>query len=244
MSFEASNTNGLVENRCLHPEAAAGIAGDNAYLAFRHLEHLRKLGARRMRPLHGRIDHVATISGIVVADGAARLHGSRGNPIDDKAMPHDMARARKSGIDRRLVVADQLDKADVVGAIVPHARCAWLRRLGRRGDRRQFLVVDLDELCRILRLRHRLGHDERDIVADPAHAVFREDRITRLVHRRAVAPLETARYREIAIAGCFHVCRSQHSQHAGRRFRGLDINRLYLCVSIRRSQHDTVGHPR
>ena len=55
----------LVENRRLHAEAAADVAGDDADLAFGHLEHLRKLGAVGCGALHRRIDRVAAIGGVV-----------------------------------------------------------------------------------------------------------------------------------------------------------------------------------
>ena len=84
----------------------------------------------------GGVDGVAAVGGVVVADRAARLHGGGGDAVDDEAMFDDAVGAREGGIGRGLV-ADQLDEADIVGAIVPDARAARLRRLRRRGDRRQ-----------------------------------------------------------------------------------------------------------
>ena len=52
VSFEANSTSGrFVEDRRLHAEAAAGVAGDDAHFAFGDLQHLGEIGAHRMRAL-------------------------------------------------------------------------------------------------------------------------------------------------------------------------------------------------
>ena len=50
--------------------------------------------------------------------------------------------------------------------IVVDERRIGVERLGDVGDRRERLVLDLDELGRVLRDRPRLGHDHGDAVAD------------------------------------------------------------------------------
>ena len=82
------------------------------------------------------------------------------------------------------------DEADVVLAVVPHQRRA--RRLAASAvaiDGGQRLVVDLDQFGGVHRLVLGLGHDEGDVVADPAHPVLDQRRIARPVIRRAVAAL-------------------------------------------------------
>ena len=189
-----------------------------------------------MRALQGGVERVAPVGGMIVADRAARLHGDGGDSVNDKTILHDVRRARKGGIGRRLV-ADQLDETDIVGAILPHARRAGYGRRGGRGDAGQGLVIDMDQLSGIKRLRHGLGHREGHAVAEPAHAVFRQDRIARLVLRRAVAPLEAARNGQIVEAGGFHIRRSEHRQHAGRGFGRRGVERLDPGVRMRRAQH-------
>ena len=72
----------------------------------------------------------------------------------------------------RLLVAEHQAEGVVAGRIVvPH-----LERVGLGGvldidQRRQRLVVDLDQLGGVARLRQRLGDDEGDAVADVADAV-------------------------------------------------------------------------
>ena len=142
----------LVVDRRLHAEAAADVAGDDAHLAFRHLEDLpRQFGAIGVRALQGRVDRVVVGGGVVVADAAARLHRRRGHAVDDEAVPDDMRRRGEGGVGRRLV-AFEIDKGDVVGAVVPDARRAGLERRRGRDDRRQRLVFDLDQFGRVRRL--------------------------------------------------------------------------------------------
>ena len=182
----------FVEDRRLHAERAAGVAGDDADLALRHFHHLGEVGARRVRALDRGVERVAAVGGVVVADRAARLHRRRGDAVDDEFLLDDMVGLGEGGVGRGLV-ADQFDEADIVGRVIPHlrARRASAAVFGR-GDRRQRLVLDLDQFGGIERLRHGLGDDEGDAIADPAHAVLGQDRIARLEHRRAVAPLEAA----------------------------------------------------
>ncbi len=187
----------LVEYRRLHAEAATGIAGDDAHFAVGHLEHLGEFGAGRQRPLHRRVDGVAPVGRVVVADRAARLHGGGGDAVDDELLFDDSVGAREGGVGGGLV-ADQLDEADIVRAVVPHARRAWARRLGGGGDRRQRFEIDLDHFGGVHRLRYGLGHHEGHAFAEPAHAILRQDRIARLVHGRAVAALEAAGNRQVA----------------------------------------------
>ena len=189
-----------------------------------------------MRALQSGVERVAPVGGMIVADRAARLHGDGGDPVDHKAMLDAVRRARKGGIGRRLI-ADQLDETDIVGAIVPHARRVCARRRGGGGDRRQRLVVHLDQLSGIKRLRHGLGHHEGHTVAEPAHAILRQDRIARLVLRRAVAPLEATWNGQIAVAGRLHVGASEYGQDAGRGFGRRNVERLDPGVRVRRAQH-------
>ena len=46
----------------------------------------------------GVVDRVAAISGVVVANGAARLHRGSGHAINNETMPHNMASARETAV--------------------------------------------------------------------------------------------------------------------------------------------------
>jgi hypothetical protein len=233
----------FVEHRRLHAEAAAGVAGDDANIAFRHFEHPRHLGAIAVRPLSGGVDGEAPIPRRVVRDRAARLHGHRGHPVDDKAVLDDMGGLGEAGLARRLV-ADQFGESDVVRTVLEDARRVRLDCVFRGYDRRQFLVISLDQLGGIERLRDRLGDDKNDRIADPAHAILGQHGVARLVHWRAVAALEPGMRREVAKPGGFPVRAGDDGEHAGRRLRRFDIERLDFGVAVRRAHHDAIGHAR
>ena len=114
----------LVEDRRLHPEAAADVAGDDVHLALRDLQHLLcEIRAERVHALRLGIERVVAAGRVVVADAAARLHRHGSDAADLEAMADDVVRAREGRVRRRLV-AREVNEADVVGAILPHARRA------------------------------------------------------------------------------------------------------------------------
>ncbi len=242
VSFEASSTSGIsLKIGDFMPNEPPVSSVTMRILLSRMLHQLGEVDAGRVRPLDGGVERVALVGGVVVADRAARLHGRGGDAVDDELLLDDVVGLGEGGVGRRLV-ADQFDEADVVGRVVPHLDGARLGRVFGRGDRRQRLEVDGDQFGGVERLRHRLGDDEGDVIADPAHAVLGEDRIARLDHRRAVAALQAARDRQIAPAGRLDVGGGQHRQHAGRLFRGAHVERLDLRVRVLRAQHDAVRH--
>ena len=148
-------------------------------LVLRQLEDLiGERRARAVRRLDGAADGVAVVIRVVMADAAARLHRVGGDAVDHGAVAHDVVGLGEGGIDRRLV-ADLVEERLVAGIVVPHrGRAGRQRRLGG-DDRRQRLVIDRDELGRVLRLVQRLGDDEGDGLADIAHALVRQNRLRR-----------------------------------------------------------------
>ena len=79
---------------------------------------LRQLGLEHVGALQGRVDGVAAFDRLVEADAAARLHGRGGDAVDDEMMFDDVRGVGEGGVGRLLVAFD-LDEADVVRAIVP-----------------------------------------------------------------------------------------------------------------------------
>jgi hypothetical protein len=102
--------------------------------------------------------------------------------------------AGEGGFGLRLV-APFIGVGDVIWVLFPNARGIELRRVSRRSDRRQRLVVDLDQLRRVLRLRQSIGDDHRDRIADVAGAIDDQRRSLRCEHRRPVGFL--ARHRRL-----------------------------------------------
>ena len=129
-------------------------------------------GAWPVHRLHRAADRVAVVVGIVLSKTAARLHAVGGDPVDHGFVADNAVGPGKGGLDRRLVPGF-MEECLVARVIVPHGRRArGERRLG--GDhRRKDLVVDRQQLRRILRLVERFGDDEGYRVADIAHAALR-----------------------------------------------------------------------
>ncbi len=232
----------LVVDRRLHAEAAADIARDHADPALRYFQDRCQLGAVGVHALQRRVDGVAAVGSVVVANAAARLHGRGGDPVDHEAVLDDVIGPRKRGLGRSLV-AEQLNKADIVGTVVPHPRRAPGGRLCGRRHRRQRLVVDRDPLGGVGGVVIRIRHHEGDIVADPAHPVPGQRRVGRPEHA-SVAQLQTPRHRQIAPAGGLPVSAAEHRQHPRRRLGPARIDRSDPGVGVGRAEHVAERHAR
>ena len=156
-------------------------------------------------------------------------------------MLDDMRGARKRRVGCFLVPFE-MDEADIVGTIVPDQRCPRLCGIAGGCDRRQRLVIDLDQLRGIDRLIVIFRNDEGDVVADHAHAVLGQRRITRPIAGHAVAALQSAGHRQIAEAGGFILGAGQHREHAGRALGFGNIDRADARMGMRRAQHTAEGH--
>ena len=84
-----------------------------------------------------------------------------------------MLRLRECRIGRRRVTDHQLKSDVAVWIVVPHFRRAILGGIFEQRHRRQRLIVDLDHVGGVTRLRERFGDDEGD-------AVTHETRLVRL----------------------------------------------------------------
>jgi hypothetical protein len=115
----------------------------------------------------------------------ARLHRVGNQPVVHKVEARHVVGARESGFDRRLVAQVPVE-AEISGGGIEQKRPARLDGLVGSDYRRQFPVVDLDELSRGFGFSARFGHDHRHGVADMAHLALGEKRAHRLGHRRAV----------------------------------------------------------
>ena len=104
----------LVEDRRLHAEAAADIAGNHVHLALGNLQHvLCEVGSEDVHALRLGVERVVPAGRVVVADAPARLHRHGRDAIDHQAMADDVVRARERRVRRRLV-ARKVNEADVV----------------------------------------------------------------------------------------------------------------------------------
>ena len=90
----------------------------------------------------------------------------------------------------------------------------------------QVLVVDLDQVGGVTRLRCRLGDHERDLLAGKTHALMRQ--CGTLGHQNTHPPASRRRRdrRQRLEAGVDDVGAGQHRQHAGRGFGGGGVDRF------------------
>ena len=208
----------------LRAEAAADIGCDDAHLVLRDAEHE---GAHQqpldVRVLVGDVQRVVVVGRVVAGVGGARLDRVRHQPVVAKAQLADVRRLREGGVGAG-AVADRPVVAKVVGCLVVHHRAAAGRCLRLRDidHRRQLFIVDLDHRRRVLRLLQRLGDHQRDAVADIAHLRIGQDRMLRLLHRRAVDAVDEPAARQPAYI--LELLAGEDAQHAGCGLRGGDVD--------------------
>ena len=143
----------------------------------------------------------------------------------------------------RLLVAHHQRERDVVGRLVPHQRRAGLDRILDGDDRRQRLVLDLEQLGGVARLRLRLGDDERHAVADRAHLADREDRTQRAIALRPAHVLRHVGHEAAELVG-LHVGACEHGEHALGRLGLGGIDALDAGMRVRRHDLDAVAQVR
>ena len=194
-----------------------------------------------MGALQGRVDGVAVLGSVVVAERAARLHAGGSDAVDHEAMLDHVVGLGAGGIGRRLV-AEQLHEADIVGAAVPHRRRAFGGGLRGRRNGGQRFVIDDDMLGGVERLMVGFCDDEGDGIADEAHPVDRKRGIGR-AKDAAVAALQSAGDGQIAPAGGLPIRAGEYGQHAERRLRLARIDRTDARMGVRRAQHVAERHP-
>ena len=148
-----------------HPDLVLGQPGDQ-----------RVDRAVRVRSLARGPQGQLAADPLVVRDAAAGLHRRRVHArVDDVLGHHDVGlREHRLG---RLLVAGLPVEAVVVGLaleVVADHRCVRRQRLAYVDDRRQDVVLDVDQLERVARGVAVLRHHERDLLALEPHLVGRE----------------------------------------------------------------------
>ena len=172
---------------------------------------------------------------VEVGDHPARLErGRMAARIDDVAR-HDRVRLGEHAV-RRLLVAGLPGRAREVvalpGLVVADQRRVGVERLARVDDRRQRLVLDVDQLERVVR-RVLVGRDhERDLLALEADLVAREHGLRVVGDRRH--PREPER---------LEVLRGDDGGDVRVRERLRGVDRDDARVRVRAAQHRPVDHP-
>ena len=161
----------------LDAERAADILGEHAHLMFGETEMLGEQVLHHVRRLRALIDGQALLAFVPVGDDGARLVGHAGVAAEDERGLDDgvgFGEGLVDGADIELAL-----KAEIVAEIrMDHRRLA-VERGFRIGDRRQLLVVDLDQFAGVLGLGARARDDGADRFALPAGALDGDRRLRR-----------------------------------------------------------------
>ncbi len=221
----------------LGAEAAADIRGDDPHLVERDVEGGRQRLAHREGGLATR-PHGELSVRLVLRDGHMRLDGHVLDVRDIEGVLRDVIRLGKALVDvalAELVVVGDVgarhrveDRGDLVGAQVGmDERRVRLHALDRVGDRRQLLVLHLDQLDRRLRDVQRLRRHRRDGFA----AVFRG------AHREEVFVLE------VEAAAFLIIVARDDALHARQLLRLRRVDAQDFRVRVGAALHLGVEHP-
>ncbi len=185
LARRVEDENELAVEEELHAETAADIRCDDADAILRCAEYASDRLAHEMRALRRGIERVALFALAPIADRIARLHRVGDQTVVAEPQRDDVLGACEGGVGRRLV-ADLPVEVEVVRRVLPDQRLARRQGCRRRDGSRQRLVIDGDELGRVLGLRRGLGDDEGDRIAGVTDAFRSENRVGRGPARAAV----------------------------------------------------------
>ena len=177
----------------------------------------------------------------VFGDGRPRLHEDGGDPVIDDVDARHVRGLRERRLDGPPVAALPLERF-VALVIVPDQGCLRGKRLVEFDRRQARLVVDPDQLRRILGFGERLGHDEHDGLAGIARPLPGQGELLSLGRHRPVGPANVEG-RRARVRGnrpddlTGDVGGRQDQPYAGRVAGGRDVNRPDARVGVRRS-HD------
>ncbi len=161
-------------DRHLVAEAAADVVAHDADVLLGQTRNLRVHRAVGVRRLVGVVDVQLARVRVHVGDHAARLHGARMRTrIEDRLLGDDVGLGEDAVTDR-LVAGLPHRAREVVGLtdlVVADQRGVRVKRLAAVDDRRQHVVVDLDELQRVLRRVRVERDDEGDLLEVEADLV-------------------------------------------------------------------------
>ncbi len=223
-----------IEER-LHAEPAADVGRDHPHLlglqAEIGREHVAMAPAALGAGLHGELAR----GRVPLGDAGARLHGVADDPVVDELQLDHLGRLGERRLDGRLVAIVPVE-GEVARCFGVHLGGTGIQRLGGVGDGREVLVLDLDQLGRVLGLDAVLGHDEGDVVAHIVDLVRAQDRVLGIRALRAVP----VGHRDQAGDHRVQLGSGHHQQHAGCGLGRRGVQPRDLRVRGRRAQHVAV----
>ncbi len=160
----------------LHAEAAADIERPDPDALGRHLEHRFGQQLAHHRHALGAGDQgVGLLRLVPHPDRGARLERRRRKPGHAQVHRHAMRRRRKRLVDRGGIAMRPVER-NVARCARPERRRILGTRKPDPGGRGKLAIADGEAFRGVLRPHRAIRHDDRDGVADMAHAVARQHR--------------------------------------------------------------------
>ena len=206
------------------------------------MQNVRELHAHAVRILRRGVERIEIVDRVMVADRDPRLHRHRREPVALDPQLYDVLRAGKRCVGRVLVAEHQTERDIAVRIVVPDLGRAVLGGILEIHHHRQRLVLDLDQLGSVARLRHRFGDHECHAVADIADALGVQDRLEGAVpFGRAEILGHRMRGQRAQVIGR-GVGAGQHREHTGCGLGRGGVDALDLGVGVRRQHRHAVAH--
>ncbi len=221
----------------LDAERAADVLGDDADLMLFQRQMLGEQVLHHVRRLRALIDGQARVARIPVGDDGARLVGDAG-----VAAEHECGLDHRVGLGEALVGIARgvhaLEAEIVADRRMDHRRLR-IERGFRIGDRRQFLVVDRDQLAAVLGFGAAPRDHGADRFAGPAGAVDGDG-----VLRRRFEALEMREHADPGRDDLGQFRAGDHGDDAGRFLGGGGVDALDPGVRVRRAHERDMRHAR
>src|SRR3990172_350001 len=157
----------------LAAEPPADVRRDHTHLALGEIEQLGKMGFQNMRYLSRRPDREFLFSGKIAGHYAARLDGVGCQALVHQFLLDDFVRLLESFFDVALLVLPA--KGHIVGPFGVDHWGAGRERFFRVSNRRQRLVLHVDQVERVARRIAIFGDNRRHSVAHVTDLVDRQD---------------------------------------------------------------------
>ena len=186
--------------------------------------HAGETAKRQGHALRGRVQVVGVRGRVVGGDAGLRLHWIAHQPRAIEPQARDMRGARERFARLCLIAILVIERQVSRYVRVQLRRAACQRRL-RLHDRRQVAKLDDDRLHGVLGRCRGLRDDQRDFLADEAHAPYGKDVAVRDLDRSAAASGPLDHGGRGLESGLARVPAREHRDHTGRSQRALHVER-------------------
>ena len=210
----------------LPPESTAVRRGDHSNPARRQLEHLREGTVDVVRGLGTRPECQPAVS-VVASHRRMLLDWQVGVPLEEDEIILDQVGSLQTSVHVAEFEMDQFVDISIVGVIV-NSRIGSLGRFRHGADRRQDLILNVDEIKRRGGDVFVPGGDCCDFIADEAHVIGSQGMLV-LAHRQDAE-------------GNRQVLPGNHGMHPVQRLGPAGIDLHDPCVGMGAPQHPATQH--